>query len=75
MNTVSWGLLPVEASSIYFKPVSLLGTLNRKSKYGAGACPAVLKLLQNTFSIKCPFDFHIRFTGTLEKLLDEPPRW
>ena len=66
MNVVSWGILPVEASSIYFKPESLIGVLNNKSKFGAAACPAVLKLLQNTFSIKCPFDFHIRYTGTVE---------
>ena len=65
MNDISWGLLPVEASAIYYNPSSLLGILNNKSKVGAGACPAVLKLLQNTFSVKCPFDFHIKFTGTL----------
>jgi len=66
MNDVSWGLLPVEASVIYYDPISLLGVLNKKSRLGAGACPAVLKLLQNTFVVRCPFDFHIRFTGTLE---------
>ena len=67
MSEICWGLLPVEASSIYLPPYSLLGQINSKNKTGANICPAILKLLQNTFTINCPFDFHLRYTGSLKK--------
>jgi hypothetical protein len=66
MAEVSWGLLPVEASKIYFDPEKSIKAIEKKNKQGVTSCPSVLKLLQKTHIIKCPFDLKLRFTGSLE---------
>ena len=63
---ISWLLLDVEASKIFFHPATQLQGYE-KNKPGVLSCPAVLTKRQRNFTIKAPFDLKLRFTGTISR--------
>lgn len=66
VTVIDWILLKVEASTIYFEPVSQLREGN-KGRNGVLACPAVISKRSRTYTVNAPYDLRLRFTGTLDR--------
>lgn len=60
-ESIHWGLMPSEASHIFFDPVRRSERHSKPASIkGVQACPAVQTSLSRSFMIRCPFDLRLR---------------
>jgi hypothetical protein len=61
MNEVSYSLMDVEASSIYFEPEKRLSHYNKPlTPVAVQSCPAVRSFQAQSYIVRCPYDLRLR---------------